>query len=249
MIVVLLVIDPVLALVALATAPLLAALSYVYRRRVRAQARVRRAPGGPDRVDRRRGAVGDGGRQGVRLRALRGRPRARAAASSGWPPASRSRGCRRASTGSSASVRAVGTALVLVVGVLRVAHGAICPGELIVFVSYTRKAHSPMRSSPARRRRSPRRWRGPSGSPSCSPPTRCSRSARGAYRGGRARRRRRARATCRSPTRAGRPALRRRLAARRRRRARRADGPVGRRQVDARRADRALLRPDRRAAC
>ena len=34
----------------------------------------------------------------------------------------------------------------LVAGVLRVAAGAIGPGELIVFVSYTRKAHNPMRS-------------------------------------------------------------------------------------------------------
>src|SRR5918999_536474 len=44
------------------------------------------------------------------------------------------------------AVRAVGTALVLVVGVMRVAAGAIGPGELIVFVSYTRKAHTPLRS-------------------------------------------------------------------------------------------------------
>ena len=44
------------------------------------------------------------------------------------------------------AVRAVSTALVLVVGVLRVAHGAISPGELLVFVSYSRKAHGPMRS-------------------------------------------------------------------------------------------------------
>ena len=44
------------------------------------------------------------------------------------------------------SVRAVGTAAVLVAGVLRVANGAISPGELLVFVSYTRKAHGPMRS-------------------------------------------------------------------------------------------------------
>ena len=33
----------------------------------------------------------------------------------------------------------------LVVGVLRVADGALSPGELIVFVSYTRKAHNPLR--------------------------------------------------------------------------------------------------------
>ena len=34
----------------------------------------------------------------------------------------------------------------LVVGALRVADGAITPGELLVFASYTRKAQSPMRS-------------------------------------------------------------------------------------------------------
>ena len=44
------------------------------------------------------------------------------------------------------AVRAIGTALVLVVGVMRVAAGALSPGELIVFVSYTRKAHNPLRS-------------------------------------------------------------------------------------------------------
>jgi energy-coupling factor transporter ATP-binding protein EcfA2 len=41
---------------------------------------------------------------------------------------------------------AIGTALVIVVGVLRVASGALSPGGLIVFVSYARKAHSPLRS-------------------------------------------------------------------------------------------------------
>ena len=85
----------------------------------------------------------------------------------------------------------------------------------------------------------------PTGSPSCWRPTRCSRSRR-------------------TPTAAAarsgeialedvsfayggeRPALQRRLAARRGRASGVAlDGPVGRRQVDARRARRALLRPDR----
>ena len=44
MTVVLAVIDPVLALVAVATAPLTGVLSFVYRRRVRTQSRVRRGP-------------------------------------------------------------------------------------------------------------------------------------------------------------------------------------------------------------
>ena len=69
------------------------------RRRAAARA------GGRDRLDRQRGAVGDGGRQGVRLGGLRARARARAQRASGWPRASRSRGCRRASTGSSASLQ------------------------------------------------------------------------------------------------------------------------------------------------
>jgi ATP-binding cassette, subfamily B, bacterial len=42
-------------------------------------------------------------------------------------------------------VRAISTALVLVVGAVRVSHGAISAGELLVFASYTRKAQSPMR--------------------------------------------------------------------------------------------------------
>jgi ABC-type transport system involved in cytochrome bd biosynthesis fused ATPase/permease subunit len=44
------------------------------------------------------------------------------------------------------SVRAIGTALVIVVGVMRVAAGALSPGELLVFVSYTRKAYNPLKS-------------------------------------------------------------------------------------------------------
>ena len=42
-------------------------------------------------------------------------------------------------------VGASGTAAVLVVGVLRVASGAISPGELVVMVSYTKKMHRPLR--------------------------------------------------------------------------------------------------------
>ena len=40
---------------------------------------------------------------------------------------------------------AVGTAAVLVLGVFRVAAGAITPGDLVVFVSYAKKADSPLR--------------------------------------------------------------------------------------------------------
>ena len=144
------------------------------------------------------------------------------------------------------AVRAVGTALVLVVGVLRVAHGALSPGELIVFVSYTRKAHNPLRRMARETTKV------------AAAMARMERLAEilgadevleerpGAYRGGRA---------------AGAVALERRVvrlrrvaaraarahARRRGRRARRRHGPVGRRQVDARRARGAALRPDGRA--
>ena len=102
MTVVLLVIDPVLALVALATAPLMAALSYVYRRRVRSQARVRRAQEGhiasiASEALSAMAVVKAFGSEGYESRA-----RARGLASAGSPPASRWRGCRPASTGSSA---------------------------------------------------------------------------------------------------------------------------------------------------
>jgi len=43
-------------------------------------------------------------------------------------------------------LRALATAIVTVVGVLRVSKGELSAGDLIVFVSYTRKASSPMRS-------------------------------------------------------------------------------------------------------
>ena len=43
-------------------------------------------------------------------------------------------------------MRAISTALVLVIGAVRVSHGAISAGELLVFASYTRKAQSPMRN-------------------------------------------------------------------------------------------------------
>src|SRR5215208_6927055 len=48
--------------------------------------------------------------------------------------------------GITGAVRAISTALVLVIGAVRVSHGAISPGELLVFASYTRKAQSPLRS-------------------------------------------------------------------------------------------------------
>ena len=140
------------------------------------------------------------------------------------------------------SVRAVGTAAVLVVGVLRVATVRSAPASCWCSRATRARRTGRCAASPARRRRSPPRWRAPTGSRSCSRPTRCSRTAP-------------ARTAARVPRgeiaferrvvrlRRGAPGARRRVAADRGRRADRADGSVGSREVDARRADRALPRP------
>ncbi|HWM08834.1 MAG TPA: ABC transporter transmembrane domain-containing protein, partial [Solirubrobacteraceae bacterium] len=137
MTVVLLVIDPVLALVSLATMPALAGISFLYRRRVRTTAKVRRAHEGriasiagealsampvvkafgSERHEADRVRAGSEQRMAVGVEVAR---------------------LQAGFDGLVGSVRAIGTALVLVVGVMRVASGALSPGELLVFVSYTR---------------------------------------------------------------------------------------------------------------
>ena len=144
MLTVLLWLDPVLALIAMSTAPLLAGVSWVYRRRVRLQARERRTHEG--RIASVAGealsamaivkSLGSGSHEADRVR--RGSEERMAA---GVEVAR----LQARFDGLVGSVRAIGTALVLVIGVLRVANGALTPGELIVFVSYTRKAHNPLR--------------------------------------------------------------------------------------------------------
>ena len=145
MTVVLLVIDPVLALVALATAPLMAALSYVYRRRVRTQSRVRRAEEGhiasiASEALSAMSVVKAFGSEGYESRRVREGSERRLA--SGVAVAR----LQARFDGLVGSVKAISTAAVLVIGAIRVSHGAISPGELLVFASYTRKAQSPMRS-------------------------------------------------------------------------------------------------------
>ena len=119
MTVVLLFIDPVLALVAIATAP----ADWRHRAASTAAACARRR--GVQRAHE--GEIASVANEALSAMAVvkafgsegyESDARARGAASSGWRRASRSRGCRRASTGSSASLRAVGTALVLVLGVV-----------------------------------------------------------------------------------------------------------------------------------
>jgi ATP-binding cassette subfamily B protein len=145
MTVVLLVIDPVLALISLCTSPVLAMLSYAYRQRVRSQARVRRAH--------------EGQIASVANEALSAMAVVKAFGSENYESARVREGSERRLAagvavarlqarfdGMVGAVRAISTALVLVVGAVRVSHGAISAGELLVFASYTRKAQSPMRS-------------------------------------------------------------------------------------------------------
>ena len=145
MTVVLLVIDPLLALVSLATTPLLAAISFVYRERVRSHARVRRAHEGrlasaaSEALSAMDVVKAFGSERFESERVRRGSERRMAV---GMEVARLQAGF----DGLVGVVRAVGTALVIVFGVVRVAAGALSPGDLIVFVSYTRKAHSPLRS-------------------------------------------------------------------------------------------------------
>ena len=137
--------DPVLGLVSLATLPVVAAVSVVYRRRVKARARVRRAQ--------------DGWIASLAGEALSAMAVVKAFGSEGFESDRvRTRSEHRMQVGVevarlqarfdgvAGAMRALATALVLVAGVLRVAAGAIGPGELIVIVSYSRRAHGPMRS-------------------------------------------------------------------------------------------------------
>jgi ABC-type multidrug transport system fused ATPase/permease subunit len=145
MVIVLLIIDPPLALVSIATLPPLAIISVIYRRRVRAQARVRRA-----REGRIASVAGEALSAMAVVKAFgserhetdRVRDRSEARMAAGMDVAR----LQARFDGLVGVVRAFGTALVIVVGVLRVAAGALSPGDLIVFVSYTRKAHNPLRS-------------------------------------------------------------------------------------------------------
>jgi ATP-binding cassette subfamily B protein len=145
MIVVFFVLDPVLGAVSVAMMPALAAVSWVYRRRVKAQARLQRAQ--------------EGKIASLATEALSAMPVVKAFGSEDYEHERvRRRSAERMAAGVQVArlqarfdglvgvLSAVGTALVIVVGVLQVAAGALSPGGLIVFASYARKAHSPLRS-------------------------------------------------------------------------------------------------------
>jgi ATP-binding cassette, subfamily B, bacterial len=145
MVVVVMVIDPVLGLVAISTLPVMLLLSSIFRRRVKTQSRVRRAQDGQiaslaNEALSAMSVVKAFGSERFEADRVRSRSEERMAAGVNVAR------LQARFDGLVGAVRAVGTALVIVVGALRVASGAIGPGELIVFVSYTRKAHGPMRS-------------------------------------------------------------------------------------------------------
>jgi ATP-binding cassette, subfamily B, bacterial len=137
-------IDPTLALVSFLALPALAVLSWRYRLRVRQRARVQRAHEGViaslagealsamavvkssgserfegDRVHRR---SAERMRVGIEVSRLQAR-----------------------FDGLIGVVTAIATALVIGFGVARVAHGALSPGDLVVFATYVRRLNSPLR--------------------------------------------------------------------------------------------------------
>lgn len=142
---VLLFIDPVLALLSLATAPLLVAVSFVFRRQVRERARRQRRQEGDlasvaNEALSAMQVVKAFGAEDMESERVRSRSEQRMGV--GVEVAR----LQARFDGTVGVLRAFATAIVTVFGVLRVAKGELSAGDLIVFVSYTRKASSPMRS-------------------------------------------------------------------------------------------------------
>jgi ATP-binding cassette subfamily B protein len=145
MTVVLLFIDPVLALLSLTTAPLLVAVSFVFRRKVRERARRQRRQEGDlasvaNEALSAMQVVKAFGAEDMESERVRSRSEQRMGV--GVEVAR----LQARFDGTVGVLRAFATAIVTVFGVLRVAKGELSAGDLIVFVSYTRKASSPMRS-------------------------------------------------------------------------------------------------------
>jgi ATP-binding cassette subfamily B protein len=144
MLVVALILDPLLALVAFAPAPLLAAVTVRYRRRIKQAARRQRATEGEiaslaDEALSAMLVVKAFGSESYEHERVSGRSEAR-----------RRIGVELSRlesrfTGLIDVIGALGLALVITIGVLRVAAGALTPGELIVFASYSRRLYRPLR--------------------------------------------------------------------------------------------------------
>lgn len=136
--------DPVLGLVAFAATPALAALSLRYRRRLREAARRQRSQ--------------EGSIASLADEALSAMPVVKAFGSEDFEHGRVERlSATRMDIGVEVArlqarfdgainvVSAVGTALVVGVGVFRVAAGALTPGDLVVFAAYARKLNSPLK--------------------------------------------------------------------------------------------------------
>jgi ABC-type multidrug transport system fused ATPase/permease subunit len=144
MLIVTFVLDPLLALAWLAVVPFLAVVAFTFRHRIRTAARHQRA---------QEGAIASVANEALSAMAV-----VKAYGSERFElERVQERSERRMHLGIEASrlqahfntlvgmLSAVGTAAVLVLGVFRVAAGAISPGDLVVFVSYAKKADSPLR--------------------------------------------------------------------------------------------------------
>ena len=145
MTVVLLFIDPVLALLSLSTAPILVVISWIFRRRVRDRARKQRRHEGDlasvaNEALSAMAVVKAFGAEEMESERVRSRSEQRMGA--GVEVAR----LQAQFDGTVGVLRAFATAIVTVFGVIRVSKGELSVGDLIVFVSYTRKASSPLRS-------------------------------------------------------------------------------------------------------
>src|SRR5262249_8745064 len=141
---VMLLVDPVLTGVALLVMPLIVLLSALYGRRIRHHSRQQRKREGEiasamHEVLAAMDVVqlhGAGGREEERFHALN-RKSLKRGTKAVRLEAQMNRGVELALAG--------GTVVVLWVGTLRALHGAITPGELVVFISYLRGAYRPLR--------------------------------------------------------------------------------------------------------
>jgi ABC-type multidrug transport system fused ATPase/permease subunit len=144
MLVVTLMLDPVLALAAFALVPILFLITFYSRRRIKAIARRQRNQ--------------EGEIASLAAEALSAMPVVKAFGSerfehervSRWSEARRETGIEAARIesrfgGAIDVVAAVGTAGVIALGAFRVAAGALTPGDLVVFASYSRRLYRPLR--------------------------------------------------------------------------------------------------------
>ena len=144
MLVVTFILDPLLALVWLAVVPLLAVVAFTFRVRIRTAARHQRAQEGAiasvaNEALSAMAVVKAYGSESFELGRVQERSEARMHLGI---QTSRLQAHFNTFVG---ILSAIGTAAVLVLGVVRVASGAISPGDLVVFVSYAKKADSPLR--------------------------------------------------------------------------------------------------------